>query len=268
MNISKITNQGSGIMNEDALLIEKKIFGVFDGATSLDKYIDPDGNTGGALASSLAQSAFAKHDKQLKDLALDANAAILKAMQEKNVDITNKHTLWSTGFAVIEITDTHINWLQISDCLVLFIYKDGSFSLPVKDYDHDEENLIKWKSLGDMNQKEKRKALQKDNEINRSQQNITYGFLNGEPEAAQFFQSGSEPIENIAHVLLFTDGFFPPKENPQEPDDFSPLVALFLDKNLEAIIDDIRKKELQDPECITYPRMKPHDDATAVAISF
>ena len=52
--VETLHEQGSGEQNEDVLLWSEALFGVFDGATSLDKYCDPDGATGGLCAASIA----------------------------------------------------------------------------------------------------------------------------------------------------------------------------------------------------------------------
>ena len=40
MKVNYIFDKGSSNVNEDSYLMKNNIFGVFDGATSLDKYID------------------------------------------------------------------------------------------------------------------------------------------------------------------------------------------------------------------------------------
>ena len=58
--VSQIQEKGSGIINEDSILVKDDIFGVFDGASSLNKYIDENGKTGGYLASSIVKEIFEK----------------------------------------------------------------------------------------------------------------------------------------------------------------------------------------------------------------
>ncbi len=53
MLIQKIYNKGSVKLNEDELLIKEDLFVVFDGATSLVKFINKKGETGGKLASKI-----------------------------------------------------------------------------------------------------------------------------------------------------------------------------------------------------------------------
>ena len=100
-----LLQKGSGALNEDALLIvpERGRFGVFDGATSYDKYTDKDGRTSGFLAAHFAEILFRRYPGDLKDSAYTANLAIAKAMREVGVDVSDKINRWNTALAVVEI---------------------------------------------------------------------------------------------------------------------------------------------------------------------
>src|SRR4029079_19205507 len=93
MKVDFLTERGSGSVNEDQILMAEPVFGVFDGATSLNKYVDQSGKTGGLLASSIAKETFMKNDKSLLALAMEANGSILHAMQQKGIDTGDKLNL-------------------------------------------------------------------------------------------------------------------------------------------------------------------------------
>jgi len=52
--VETLHEQGSGLQNEDVLLRADDLLGVFDGATSLDGFLDKNGASGGYRAAQLA----------------------------------------------------------------------------------------------------------------------------------------------------------------------------------------------------------------------
>jgi serine/threonine protein phosphatase PrpC len=268
MKVSFISDKGSSFVNEDNYLIGDNIFGVFDGATSLDWYIDSDGKTGGLLASSIAKEVFGENKKLLRNLAINANNAIKDKMISRGIDVSNRMNLWSTSAAVVRINDNLIEWLQLGDSLILVIYNDDSYKLIVEDYDHDKETLIMWKELWQKKVENIRKKLNDQILKIRTGMNIDYGILNGEDKMLNFVNEGSLTWKNVKYILLFTDGLFIPKEDPRDQDDFRILIDLFLEGGLEKIKNYIRALENQDPNCWVYPRFKQHDDIAAISITF
>ena len=102
---------------------------------------------------------------------------------------------------------------------------------------------------------------------NRRRMNIDYGALNGEPGFVRFVETGTCELENIAHIVLATDGLFVPTENPED-EGWDQFAALYLAGGLKRIQDFVREREESDPKCWRYPRFKVHDDIGAIAISF
>ena len=62
IKVENVLEQGTGAKMEDVLLIQDNIFGVFDGATSLDGWTTQNGTTGGLKAASIAAESFACND--------------------------------------------------------------------------------------------------------------------------------------------------------------------------------------------------------------
>lgn len=268
MKTEYIHEQGAGHINEDALSLNGNMFAVFDGATSLNKKTFGDGKTGGFYASRLARQVFKHNNDSLHKLAEKANAAILDKMLEKGVNVSDKTALWSTSAAVVRINKNTIEWIQTGDSLLMLIYNDGSYKIPIKRYDHDTETLLMWKSMANQTDKRIFDALKDQIKHVRSEMNVTYGVLNGENSYSDFINSGSESLEGVAHILLFTDGLFIPSEDPANSGNFDTFVDLFHKGGLPAIRNHVRDLEASDPGCRTYPRFKPHDDIAAVSISF
>ncbi len=270
MHIQTIHQPGSARrVNEDSILVKSPIFGVFDGASGLVSYVNDHGQTGALIASALASSTFsAAGSYPLTTVAIKANHRIKTAMNLVEVDTTDKTALWATSAAVVRLEEHTFDWFQIGDSLILVILKDASFRLLVTDYDHDLETMKLWRRFADQQIENIREIIEPfDLDVTRKR-NIDYGVLDGEVAAEKFFNHGTESLYCVAHILIFTDGLFLPKKNPEEPDDWKTFVDLFLQGGLEKIQKYVREKEMDDPRCWKYPRFKQHDDMGAIALSF
>lgn len=263
-----IHEKGTGTLNEDTLSLNGTLFGVFDGATSLDKRTFDRNITGGYYASSIASEIFTKNNDSLINLTRKANSAIFEKMVEKGVNTSDKNSLWSTSAAVVKIENNCIHWVQTGDSLLLLVYEDGSYRLPVTGYDQDVETLMMWKELASKADGNIFDLLGNQIVKIRANMNVTYGVLNGEKTYADFLNSGTEPLDGVKHILLFTDGLSIPSLAPDTAPDFDTFVSIFLDGGLVALKNHVRSLEASDPDCRTYPRFKCHDDIAAVALSF
>lgn len=264
---TSLLEHGSSELNEDVLLETDNLYGVFDGSTSLDKRRFQDGLTGGLLAASTAAKSFQHSRLPLRQTAENANKNILQAQLCENVDVTNRHLLWSTSLAVIRLEENYFEYCQTGDALILLILENGNYRLVTPDIDIDQETLQllkRAKASADV-------TLQADLEQQirkvRLEMNESYGVLNGEPEALRFINHGYEDLANVSDILIFTDGLHLPRENPQEEHDWSSFVKLFRSGGLRAIRDFVRETQGHDPDCSKYPRFKCHDDIAAVALN-
>ncbi|MFO8085968.1 MAG: protein phosphatase 2C domain-containing protein [Desulfobacterales bacterium] len=266
MKIEHVLEKGSGSVNEDTLVIEKNLFGVFDGATSIDQAILGNSKTGGMIASSAACSVFSKNHYPLLDLARTANREIFNKMIIHGVDFTARERLWSTSAAVVRINEGGIEWVQAGDSYIIVIYKDNTYKVFTEKDDHDYETLTQWKLMAKYCSESIREALSDQIKKVRLEMNRSYGVLNGEKEAEQFFRSGVEPLDNIKKILLFTDGLHIPEKIPEKRKNFDRFVENYLSLGLMKLKDLVRKVENEDPDCKTYPRFKRHDDIAAISI--
>lgn len=271
MKIESFTDQGSGQMNEDDLLIKDGLFCVFDGVTSLVKYIDPNGITGGKLGSRHAKIVFDENsDKSLKEMALLANKRLRNEMLQRGVNISSKTDLWGTTVACIKIMGDEVEFMQVGDSFIIFIENDNKMTAIPNKLDIDHNTLVLAKQLVDEgveDVKTDKRILDLQKET-RKRVNVDYGTLNGEEEVNSFITTGKKSVTNIKHILLLTDGIKVLKEDPTEPEDFQVLVDIFLESGLNGLKAYVRKLENSDPNCRKYPRTKVHDDATGIAISF
>jgi len=261
MHIEHILEQGSGVQNEDCLIMDKNIYGVFDGATSLDATVFEYGRTGGQLASSLAADVFLRDRSPLYLVGVGANEAIRFGMEQRHVDVSRRCSLWSTSAAVARVGDGVLDWFQTGDSQLIFVYADGSFKVAAKRLDHDCATLNMIREKGRFHPK----VHQQIGSV-RERMNLDYGVLNGEPVAADFFQSGTESLDGIETILLFTDGLDLPCAYPEPVKDYSALVRMACESGLCGLRDHVRTCEAADPDITCYPRFKCHDDIAAIAI--
>lgn len=282
METDYLIEKGTAETNEDCLVIQDNIFGVFDGATSLKGQTFSQGKTGGEIASETAGSVFRRNHFPLTYLARQANKEILTQMIRNGVNISKKENLWSTSAAVVRIKENKLEWVQTGDAVILLIYKDGTHKVLANRANHDYETLKLWKHLVRDQQNYKKYGTENSDPVQnlvnlkdalvpqirkvRSGMNITYGVLNGEPQAEDFLNQGMESLDEVTHVLLFTDGLSIPEEFPEKNKDHSSLVKVYLSKGLTGLKEIIRKKEKTDPFCLTFPRFKCHDDIAAISI--
>lgn len=264
--VEYLLEQGSGRLNEDVLLRDGNMFGVFDGATSLNRETFANGRTGGLLAAETAALAFRRNGGSLLDLAARANQSIRKAMEGLKVALDQKKYLWSTSAAVVRLHDDRFEWCQVGDCQILVLYRDGSHRLLADSPGHDVETLCLWKRLTPKNGERIGEVLADQILRVRQGMNIHYGVFNGEETAMQFVNNGKSDLEGVSDILLYTDGLALPRSNPEEDDDLAAFAGLYRQGGLHAIRDRVRRMQRDDPACHAYPRFKHHDDIGAIAV--
>lgn len=267
MLINCLSDQGNGKINEDAILWRDNLFGVFDGATSLNSYIDEQGHTGGYLASNIARDCFSSNDAPLYDLALYANQEIQERMLQAGIETTNKKNRWSTTAGVIRIVGDEIEWLQVADTYILAIRTDGSSEQINPVLDHDLGVMHKWKKLAENKEANIFNKLLPDIIELRERMNIDYGVINGEENLIPHIKTGTTSLQGIKHLLIFSDGMGIPKEEPSAELNFEKTAELFFEGGLLSIRNYVRELEKSDPLCWKYPRYKMHDDIGAISIS-
>jgi serine/threonine protein phosphatase PrpC len=282
METQYILEKGTAETNEDCLVIQDNIFGVFDGATSLTDRTFSHGKTGGEIAAQTAGAVFSRNHYPLPQLARQANREIMSQMVRSGVNISKKENLWSTTAAVVRLKNDTLEWLQTGDAVIILIYKDGSHKVFAEGENHDYDTLTFWKELvrtrvgkntPRLNKNETdqdllalRRALAPQIKKVRLGMNIDYGVLNGEPRAEAFLNQGVESLHQVTHILLFTDGLSIPQKIPAKKRDYASLVKAYLSQGLNGVKEMIRQSEKSDPLCLTFPRFKCHDDIAAIDV--
>ncbi|WP_136795376.1 protein phosphatase 2C domain-containing protein [Desulfosediminicola ganghwensis] len=264
--VEAVFEQGSGNFNEDAQLITDGLYGVFDGATSLSGTLY-DGVTGGFLASNIAADVFADRNLSLTERMVAANEAIHSKMLSSGVDLTRKEEHWTTSLAVIEMDGDQFHWCQTGDCRIQLIGHDGTSRQLVEPEDHDAETLSLWQKIGPASSEPIGVALAEQILHVRRRMNVDYGVLNGENDALHFVSSGSETLDGVAAIILYTDGLVLPNYDLNLPHDQDLLATIFQQGGLSAVRDRVRSLQQDDPRCLAYPRFKMNDDISGIALS-
>lgn len=270
MTIDHILEKGSGRVNEDSLLIGENLFGVFDGATSLNGTGNlPEGETGGQMAATIARDVFARNGYPLDALGSHANHAILDRMKTLRVNHASPLHCWSTSAAVARLKKDRLKkdrleWFRTGDAQILLICHDGSHRVLARQPDHDYETLTLLKGLSDKSPHNP--VLKRQLVKVRAGMNRRYGVLNGDSRAKDFMQSGTVSLDGVAQVLLFTDGLSIPQDTPEMEKDFTQLVTAYLRLGLDGLRKYIRGLEKSDPDRQRFPRFKCHDDVAAIAL--
>jgi serine/threonine protein phosphatase PrpC len=274
IKVEKILFRGSGKMNEDTVLQQENLFGVFDGAGALatdgDKLYK--GKTSALVASELVNRTFADLDgkkTELKQILLEANNRLNDVMRHSGVDTSDKLNRWATTAAVIRLRDQAFDWVQISDSLIIVIYKSGEYRLlGPNNYDHDVGALMQWQLVTDKSKTSPYVAVRDSLVSARRQANITYSVANGEPQLEHLINAGTESLADVSDIIIFSDGLFLPNPNHGQADDWDTWVSLYKQGGLSLVLETILKIENDDPYMEKYPRFKKIDDKAAVAIKF
>lgn len=284
MHIEKISLPGSGEWNEDALVGNEQLhlFGVLDGATSLHPFRGPNNETGGYLASQVIKQYLESlqaedvADFDLKQLVVQANIRLREKMEAAGIHTSDKAALWTSSLALIRIEDNYIDYAQVGDCMIVAVYQDGSLRTISRDQvaHIDLESKHIWEQAienGIVKREELWELVKPIILQNKSKMNTMAGYsvMSGEPHLAEFIEYGRINRIQLKSLLLVTDGLFPHTERGGEPIDvIQELTTSITNSTLAGYADWLFNLELNDKDCLRYPRFKVSDDKTGIWIQF
>jgi len=264
-----------GYVNLDLQGHRENVFWVIDGATALssDK---PD------KATYEVQSIVEKIDETIKTRTDDTRVSLknimYEAAEEVNTLIPELHRRepWeipSCAIAITRINEESIDYILLGDVTIVF-QSDGLHvitdnSVGVLDKIAITEKYRLQVDYG-FTSKEARNAITPILRENRSKMNTPNGYwiFNGDINAIDNALTGKIQIKNSGKLLLSTDGFSRLVDLFSAYNTWESLLNDLENKTLEDMANRLRKLELQDPECINYPRFSIHDDATAIYAEF
>lgn len=249
--------------SEDAFAIhhERRTYAVFDGVTPLQslpnfsaahKASDPNdeqAENGAVIASRTFKQHFERPNlgSNLIEEFVQANNELRKRMIEAGIDLRQKHLLWSTCAAAVNIGAQEIRFAQLGDCMIVAQFRDGRIKALTK-------NQVKGISERAY---EKREADRANGiyvpEEHFFEENVNkqayhrwlantpygYGVANGMPEMKDYIQTGTVPRSEVKGLLLMSDGLYDLDEDLEQV--YQSVAA----KGLQSYIDDLEKYEIE-----------------------
>ena len=273
--IDKVTNPGLlSKANEDLIVISDGLFVTLDGATGL----------GGQLIPSFSSDAlwfveaFSKYlveiwqneRRFLKAIEGAIDACIVEYSEHTSLKDQQDYQLPSAGMVAIAIEDDLVRTFRLGDCTAYYANDYMAYNLfkpsPLEDLD---ARAIKAMTLEISNGKtleQARKAIMPILRTHRSLMNKPdgYGALSLTHECLKHIETTLAPTTNHSTLLLATDGFSAIEKYKNYT--VKDLLTNCLEQGLSDMVNEIREIENNDLALIRHPRLKPHDDATALLI--
>lgn len=290
MKTTILYDQGSAKFPEDGIIFTPPYygggadetnlfyFGVTDGVSGI--YLPQEGprffhgRTGGQCASSAITRAFgsALPGEYLEDILLEANNMIRRLSKANGLSLEESEFLPSATFVVVSVIQKSINILQGGDSLAVWLNKDGTIGgTPNQAFVYEEDllNIVSalMKKHGKDRQKmweEFRPVLVNKRRANTNNAQGNFALINGQSEVEKFWQKFILRREDVALLILFSDGFVPFEWTRDEKYLAEKVVSLYQVGGLYAILKETRVVAEQ-------KKYSSHEDcaeATAIAIEF
>ncbi|WP_042143696.1 protein phosphatase 2C domain-containing protein [Paucisalibacillus sp. EB02] len=283
MKVTKVYKTGDKTINEDNFVINgsNRIYAAIDGATGL-------AGVPGQIASQVVKHELEEKstNKTLHDRVELANEQLaLKIMEYFNEHIRtvnefeeiHKEERSSTGLAAIQLDEArhYFDYIQAGDCMLFLQYENGDIRTIT--FDHVQQldqmavrEIIKLRNSSGNHDLGIKELLEKVKPIlltNRNKLNTFegYGIIDGSKEAMENLEYGRVSMRRVKKILLLSDGLTMPTQDPNQ-DGWKLSVEFAFQHGLDALLEEVSKREESDPECVVYPRLKPRDDKTGVLI--
>jgi hypothetical protein len=263
-------------LNEDAVVVNARsqIYGVIDGVSAMAPYQDETGRTGGAIAAQMLSEELSGEVNDLREAVLQANARLLRKMEEANVDTAGKWRRWGAVFAIVRWRETHVEYAQSGDCMLLARYKDGSVRVVTRNqvagFDLRALNAKKQLQESGLTNEEIASRLKPIFKCNRDKANAPDGYsvMNGDPALEYMMESGRLSRAGLAKLYALTDGMFHFIENDEDPNKWEKLLDDLDRLGIEGYMEELIRQEERDPHGSRYPRHKKSDDKSALILEF
>lgn len=284
MKIQTISTQGNGVWNEDSIIVNDTIhlYGVIDGATSLEPYRGLGGETGGYLAAQVIAKIVTNMSQDNigqklspQNMLLQANLRLRSEMLKAGVDVNRKEQLWSACALLVRVNDTYVEFAHAGDCMLIAMYEDGAIRLVTRDQLEvvDRPTRQLWAegvASGLTSHDELWQLLKPQIHAGRALMNTVNGYsvLNGEPELADHMEYGRISRAQLTSLILFSDGLIDPQREHSLEQELKQIVLRIKSMGLENYIQWLIQVEESDPACLKFPRVKKSDDKTAIYLEF
>ncbi|ULG74714.1 hypothetical protein [Macrococcus brunensis] len=263
--IVSVIQQGEGLMNEDALIIndQARVYGVIDGVTSLSGRMFA-GVTPGKRAADAVKAAFeqAESDASLNDITETANQAIQTDMTAMELEINHPKDRFQCCHAAVKLLSDHIEWTSSADCVLYAIGDEVIQAVPRYGKKEESDRMAEWmKKYPNMKDRPKEMIEAMDQAKKMANQPFGYSVMNGDLLFNEAYNHGTLSYECLTHILLTTDGFYDIKGVGLEQ-----FVREGI-RDLDQFLRNMMLYEIEDKDKRLYPRYKVHDDKAALLIT-
>ncbi len=269
-------SQGSGKVNEDAVGFsgdedDIKAAWVLDGVTGIN-------DTGLGVQGSDAQWFVARIDAHLRDLLANPSdlQTAMSRLVDRLIDDMSIHVL-PQGFdppaaciAAVCRTDGEWQSVRLGDCRLLAEDRSGLRRLvdfPNDDFDRwvtAEATRMRLSGVTDL--ADLFRALQPAHFKSRRLRNRPGGYGVIEADRACLAFAEYLRLDEPSAVLLTSDGFFRLVDHYGAINEPELLASAMQNGGLSSLYERLRRIEKNDADCRRFPRLKPQDDASAIAL--
>jgi hypothetical protein len=250
---------------------------VIDGATGLaDREEVPDGPTDAAWLAETLSALLAAQDPAERP-ARDYFAALLgevAARYAAAVPDRDRLPAWALPSAAgmwLRLNGPRLELAWQGDCVAL-VEQRGTIRLagaePARAWEDDINQVVRARLAARPGPQGVLLTVLRD-ELRRRRARLNqpdgYWMLGIDPRAAAAIEVSALELDAPARVLLASDGLWRLVDHFGRYDAAGLLAAAFRD-GLARLLATLRQLEQDDPECRLVPRVKPHDDATGLAL--
>lgn len=268
IRVHTATLQGSGATNQDAVVVTDRAVAVLDGSTS---WIPAEpGRDGGWYSHELAL--------RLSEHLDDPHRSLIEVMAEAIREMHDSYGL--TPGVSPESTVTIARWdaerlelLLLCDSPAIVFLTSGDFvelhdrrleHVSAEARAHYHELLATGAGYGSA-VKATLAEIQQDERRHRNRPG-GYWIAEATPEAAAQAITRSFPLEEVAAVLLLTDGASAAVHDYTQPPTWPDALAAIERDGPDAFLATVHALEKTDPDGQHWPRSKPHDDKTVALL--
>lgn len=179
----------------------------------------------------------------------------------------------AASFTLVRLIGADIEVLRLGDCLVLLETADGAVTVmdhPVLAAIEAETRsaLLTLRAQGITDPKQAFAAMMPRLRAERLRRNLPdgYGVLAAERSCLAMMHLDRIPAQSVRRILLASDGYYRLVDHYGAASD-AQLVRHTAERGAEAMLQQLRGIEAEDPLAMRYPRLKIADDATALLLA-
>ena len=276
LKLAGLVSEGSGKVNEDAIGFvgdenDIRAAWALDGVTGIN-------DSGLGVPGSDAQWFVTRIDAHLRDLLArpqDLNDTMAQLIDRLIEDMAN-HILPDNydppAACLAAVCRIGNEWhaVRLGDCRLLAEDRSGLRRLvdfPNDEFDHwvtTEATRLRQSGMTGLD--DLFRALQPAHFNSRRQRNRPGGYGVIEADRACLAFAEYLRLDDPAAVLLASDGFFRLVDHYGEASESGLLTRATQNGGVMSLYERLRHIERDDPDCRRFPRLKPRDDASAIAL--